>query len=102
MLVESEQIGVRLVSRRVKFALALILLPGALAAAPLSQFLESARQQIGVTLHYDSAYSVIAYPGGDVPVERGVCTDVIIRAMRGVGIDLQREVHEDMMRAFKA
>jgi uncharacterized protein len=61
---------------------------------------KSALTQIGKTLHYDPAYSQLAYPGGDVPLERGVCTDVVIRAFRSVGVDLQRLVHEDMRRAF--
>ena len=57
----------------------------------------AARAQVGVTLHYDPAYRVLAYPGGDVPPERGVCTDVIIRALRVArGIDLQEAVHEDI------
>ena len=51
---------------------------------------------------YDPAYVVIAYPGGDVPSDRGVCTDVIIRAYRRLGIDLQKEVHEDMRTNFRA
>ena len=45
---------------------------------------------------YDPSYFRISYPNGDVPADRGVCTDVIIRAYRKVGIDLQNEVHEDM------
>jgi len=49
---------------------------------------------------YDGAYRRIAYPGGDVPPEIGVCTDVVIRAYRAVGIDLQQRVHEDMRAAF--
>jgi uncharacterized protein YijF (DUF1287 family) len=49
---------------------------------------------------YDSAYTVIAYPDGDVPIERGVCTDVLIRAYRDIGVDLQRLVHEDMKENF--
>ena len=60
-----------------------------------------ARQQIGVTVDYDPSYSIIAYPGGDVPMETGVCSDVIIRALRGLGLDLQKEVHEDMKRNFR-
>ena len=61
----------------------------------------SARTQVGVTLSYDPDYRRVAYPGGDVPPERGVCTDVVIRALRsGAGIDLQRLVHEDMARNF--
>ncbi|MDD2488539.1 MAG: DUF1287 domain-containing protein [Bacteroidales bacterium] len=45
---------------------------------------------------YDPAYRVIAYPNGDVPSDKGVCTDVVIRAYRKFGIDLQKLVHEDM------
>lgn len=45
---------------------------------------------------YDPSYFSIPYPNGDVPADRGVCTDVIIRAYRIIGIDLQKEVHEDM------
>lgn len=51
---------------------------------------------------YDPRYFVISYPGGDVPEDRGVCTDLVIRAYRALGIDLQRLVHEDMLRAFAA
>ncbi|MEK7448010.1 MAG: DUF1287 domain-containing protein [Planctomycetota bacterium] len=49
---------------------------------------------------YDPAYVKISYPGGDVPENRGVCTDVIIRAYRKVGIDLQKEIHEEMAQNF--
>ncbi len=59
-----------------------------------------ARKQIGVTIKYDPSYEKLSYPGGDVPQERGVCTDVVIRALRLKGIDLQKEVHEDMSRHF--
>lgn len=62
----------------------------------------AARRQIGVTVAYDPAYRRLAYPGGDVPVETGVCSDVIVRALRVLGRDLQREVHEDMKRDFDA
>ena len=51
---------------------------------------------------YDPAYRTIPYPGGDVPDDVGVCTDLIIRSYRAVGIDLQKEVHEDMAAAFDA
>lgn len=68
---------------------------------PSPPIVESARNQIGVTLSYDPAYTSLTYPGGDVPLERGVCTDVIIRALRGShGLDLQLLVHEDMKKAF--
>ena len=60
----------------------------------------AARKQIGVTVSYDPAYTRIAYPNGDVPSARGVCTDVVIRALRTQGIDLQQRVHEDMRAHF--
>lgn len=53
-----------------------------------------------VSVRYDGSYVAIPYPGGDVPDDRGVCTDVVIRAYRAVGVDLQQRVHEDMRRAF--
>lgn len=49
---------------------------------------------------YDPSYFSIDYPNGDVPSDKGVCTDVVIRAYRQVGIDLQKEVHEDMEAHF--
>ena len=55
-----------------------------------------AREQIGVTVSYNGGYQTIPYPNGDVPKETGVCTDVVIRAMRAFGLDLQKAVHEDM------
>jgi uncharacterized protein YijF (DUF1287 family) len=63
----------------------------------------AARQQVGVTLGYDPAYVSLAYPNGDVPRDRGVCTDVLIRALRdGLATDLQKLVHEDMRGHFSA
>jgi uncharacterized protein len=53
-------------------------------------------------VRYDGAYRRIAYPMGDVPADVGVCTDVIVRAYRAVGVDLQQRVHEDMRAAFAA
>lgn len=63
---------------------------------------ESARSQVGVTVHYDPAYVRLDYPGGDVAVDRGVCTDVLVRAFREHGLDLQKAVHEDMRANFAA
>jgi uncharacterized protein len=51
-------------------------------------------------VHYDPAYTIIDYPNGDVPADKGVCTDVVIRAYRKLGIDLQEKVHEDMAANF--
>ncbi|QBE64566.1 DUF1287 domain-containing protein [Pseudoduganella lutea] len=65
-------------------------------AGPAEDLVAAARAQIGVTLSYDPAYERIAYPNGDVPLARGVCTDVVIRAYRAIGIDLQQRVHEQM------
>ena len=63
----------------------------------------AAVSQIGRTTRYDPAYVRLAYPGGDVPIDRGVCTDVVIRAYRtGLGFDLQATVHEDMAGNFAA
>lgn len=63
----------------------------------------SAREQVGKTLRYDPDYRALDYPNGDVPIEVGVCTDVVIRALRAArSLDLQRLVHEDMSRRFEA
>ncbi|MFX1566602.1 MAG: DUF1287 domain-containing protein, partial [Promethearchaeota archaeon] len=67
----------------------------------IEDFVEAARSQIGKTLRYDPSYQVIGYPNGDVPIDRGVCTDVIIRALRvAYNYDLQEFVHEDMKKNF--
>jgi uncharacterized protein YijF (DUF1287 family) len=63
----------------------------------------AARRQVGVTTRYDTSYQRLRYPGGDVPADRGVCTDVVVRALRAARrIDLQREVHEDIGANFAA
>ncbi|UQY35211.1 DUF1287 domain-containing protein [Pseudomonas fulva] len=72
------------------------------AAIEPAELVSGARQQVGVTLAYDPAYRRIAYPGGDVPMATGVCTDVVIRALRLQGLDLQKAVHEDMAANFSA
>lgn len=80
--------------------LAFVLMPA--AAAPADELVQAAKDQIGVTLRYDPRYEKIAFPGGDVPAERGVCTDVVVRAYRKLGIDLQKLVHRDMGKDWKA
>lgn len=60
----------------------------------------SAQRQVGRTIIYDPAYVRLAYPMGDIPLERGVCTDVVIRALRSIGVDLQKEIHEDRSANF--
>lgn len=62
---------------------------------------QAARKQIGITLRYDPAYVRLDYPEGDVPIDRGVCSDVVIRALRAAyKIDLQKLLHEDMRAHF--
>ena len=85
---------------------------GAFAAVPVQAqrpartaaiLIGAARAQIGITVQYDSAYSRLAFPGGDVPRTKGVCTDVLIRAYRDAfGVDLQALVNADMRAAFSA
>ena len=72
------------------------------APPQLKKFIDAAVAQAGVTTGYDPSYVRLDYPGGDVPKETGVCTDVVIRAFRGVGLDLQKEIHEDMSLTFDA
>ena len=63
-------------------------------------FLKEARAQIGVTVSYDPTYRKLKFPNGDVPSYTGVCTDVVIRAFRKMGVDLQKEVNQDMSSNF--
>jgi uncharacterized protein len=69
------------------------------ASPQLKQVLEGAIAQAGVTTGYDPAYVALDYPGGDVPEKTGVCSDVVVRAFRKAGVDLQKEVHEDIKAA---
>ena len=80
---------------------ALLLARPAMAAASQAQsFVAAAREQTRHRVTYDGAYTRIGYPMGDVPPDRGVCTDVVIRAYRAIGIDLQERVHKDMLAHF--
>lgn len=65
------------------------------------QLSDAALKLTAQKVKYDPAYFTIAYPNGDVPSDKGVCTDVIIRAYRMLSIDLQKEVHEDIKSNFK-
>ncbi|MES0136549.1 DUF1287 domain-containing protein [Mesorhizobium sp. RSR565B] len=92
-----------------QFGLLCLAVPAARAqenpAAPdwRSKLVEAAREQIGITTFYDPAYVRLGYPGGDVAPDRGVCTDVIVRAYRrAFNLDLQKLVHEDMAANFAA
>lgn len=68
----------------------------------LERLVAAAVERTGQQVTYDGAYYAIPYPNGDVPGDRGVCTDEVIRSYRAAGIDLQREVHEDMKANFSA
>ncbi len=90
-----------------KKVLAILVLSVLLGFAPFPQStfqqklsdaaIELTKQQVV----YDPAYFTIPYPNGDVPANKGVCTDVVIRAYRKLNIDLQKEVHLDMAAHFK-
>ena len=71
------------------------------AAFSSQQLVTDAKKQIGVTKYYDPAYTRLSYPMGDVPLIKGVCTDVVVRSLRQQGIDLQQKIHEDMRKHFK-
>jgi uncharacterized protein len=68
----------------------------------LKKLVAAAEERTSHTVRYDSAYVRIPYPGGDVPEDTGVCTDEVIRSYRAVGVDLQKEVHEDMANNYSA
>ena len=68
----------------------------------LKLVIDGAVEQTDYTTGYDPSYVKLSYPGGDVPSDRGVCADVIVRAFRKAGVDLQKEIHEDMKRNFSA
>lgn len=71
-----------------------------LAPGPVRSIIESAIGQTKTTTGYTQDYFVIPYPNGDVRAETGACTDVVIRSFRAAGVDLQKEVHEDMAEHF--
>lgn len=76
-------------------------LPAVAAPGSARTLIAAARRQVGVTLHYDPAYSRIPFPNGDVPRVKGVCTDVLIRAYRdALGLDLQALLNADMRAHF--
>jgi len=62
----------------------------------------AAKERLKHFVIYDGSYQSIAYPNGDVDKNKGVCTDVVIRSYRSLGIDLQKSVHEDMKKNFSA
>ena len=71
-----------------------------ITSEPIRRMIESAQQQTKTTSGYTQQYFDITYPNGDLPENTGACTDVIVRAFRNAGVDLQKEVHEDMAKNF--
>ncbi|AEG01130.1 DUF1287 domain-containing protein [Methylomonas methanica] len=88
---------------RVRFLLiaTLVFSQNALAASFEQDIVSAAIAQTHHAVRYDGSYFSIAYPNGDVPENVGVCTDVVIRAYRKLGVDLQVLVHEDMLKNFR-
>ena len=83
--------------------LSLLLALPASAEFASQDLVAAAQDRLNANVRYDPAYVRLDYPGGDVAPDTGVCTDVVIRAMRAAyGFDLQREVHEDMRSDFAA
>ena len=78
--------------------LLLVVTAWACCGAPAEELVAAAKQQIGVTRYYDSGYRKLGYPGGDPPMDRGVCTDVLVRAYRLYGVDLQVLIHKDIVK----
>ncbi len=80
-----------------------VLAPMAASAGSFEQaVVDAALERTHHSVSYDAAYVKIPYPNGDVPAHTGVCTDVVIRTYRALGVDLQRLVHEDMAGNFSA
>src|SRR5215475_6920597 len=82
--------------------LSLLLLLQLQPATFLDRLSSAAIARTQLPVRYDPAYVRIPYPNGDVPSNTGVCTDEVIRSYRTLGIDLQKEVHEDMRQNFSA
>lgn len=70
------------------------------AETPAEKLSDAALERTKHFVLYDGSYRKLTYPGGDVPDNRGVCSDVVIRSYRKLGIDLQQQVHKDMQSAF--
>jgi uncharacterized protein YijF (DUF1287 family) len=105
---------------RARFSLALVFLTIALGFAAQVRFVQTSRlsesqqktfleklsaaaiERTHYIVRYDPKYLQIPYPGGDVPADTGVCSDEVVRAYRSLGIDLQKEVHEDIAANFRS
>src|SRR6185503_19384553 len=72
------------------------------SSANLKKLIDGATEQVGITTGYDPSYQRLEYPNGDVPIETGVCSDVIGRTFRKAGTDLQKELDEDIKSNFSS
>lgn len=97
-------VGIHKMARCITLFLVFLLLSGPVLADNefAKRLVAAAHGRTHHSVRYDGSYRVIPYPNGDVPDNIGVCTDVVIRAYRAVGIDLQQQVHQDMQKHFKA
>jgi uncharacterized protein YijF (DUF1287 family) len=89
-------VRIALVALLVVFSLAF---PASASDDRAARIVARARTEVARGVRYDPSYERIAYPGGDVDASRGACTDLVVRAVRAGGLDLQRAVHEDALRA---
>ncbi len=84
------------------FVLAFFLIEKSYSEDKIHHLVIAAKGQVGKTIRYNPQYQKLKYPLGDIPLEEGVCTDVIIRAFRELGCDLQELVHDDMKNNWNA
>lgn len=82
------------------YFICLLTFPLPITASQIDKLVAAAFERTKLNISYDPTYFQITYPNGDIPEDRGVCTDVIIRSYRQLGIDLQQLVHEDMEANF--
>ena len=80
---------------KLKFILLFLLWSSWLSSGNIDAFVKAARTQVGKTVTYNPEYVRLKYPMGDISISKGVCTDVIVRALRGLKIDLQERIFKD-------
>jgi len=83
---------------KLRFIVLLLLCSTFLFSGNIDTFVKAARTQVGKTVTYNPEYAYIKYPMGDILISKGVCTDVIVRALRGLNIDLQERIYKDKKR----
>jgi len=86
---------------KVLFSFFIIIFSTLVLATSNDNFIKSAQHQIGKTVTYNPEYRYIKYPMGDIPLSKGVCTDVVVRAFRGVKVDLQERIFKDKRKTPK-